>query len=287
MKIGTKLFYLALTFVLAISSCTKLNSGDSFNQLVNGVEYNFEVIVSKMTFVRISPVQGPSVVTGNIVIPAFGEYEGIKYTVTQIKENAFTNYSGITSVKLPATLSQIEKQAFAGCTSLREINTPQTLSVIGDYAFDGCISLEEFSLDASISELGEGAFRNCSSLEEIEFTPTFSAIPDYLCSGCSSIDEISLPSTIQTVGNSAFEGCSNVQEISMDRSVKSLGIKAFSSCTSVQNITCLTATPPSCSADTFEFINPSIPVTVPNAHIDDYINSTGWDVFNNYVGTYQ
>lgn len=65
-------------------SCTKLNSGDSFNQTVGGIEYNFEVIVSKLTYVRLTPVSLPSAVKGNITLPTTAEYDGVTYTVTQI-----------------------------------------------------------------------------------------------------------------------------------------------------------------------------------------------------------
>jgi len=272
--------------VLTASSCTKLNSGDSFNQTYDGIEYNFEVIVSKMGYVRLSPVSSPSVVTGDIVLPTFGQYDGDTYTVTQIAEEAFEDYTGITSIVLPETISQIEEEAFAGCFNLRSINTPQTLSVIGEYAFDGCVQLEKFSLEASISELGEGAFRNCARLEKLEFTPTFTKIPDELCMGCLSLKEVVLPSTIMNVGWSAFEGCRSIRSVTMDRSVQSIGSRAFYGCTAIQSIECLTATPPACPSDVFVGVNPEIPVTVPMANVNSYLNASGWSYFVNYIGVY-
>lgn len=139
--------------------------------------------MSKITYVRLTPVSDPSEVKGDIILPAKAKYDGVTYTVTQIGQRAFRDYTGITSVILPRALSQIENEAFAGCTSLWTINTPQPLSVIGEYAFDGCSALKAFSLDASISELERGAFRGCASLEELAFTPTITEIPDELCSG--------------------------------------------------------------------------------------------------------
>jgi len=271
---------------LALASCTKLNSGDSFNATVDGIEYNFEVIVSKVAFVRLRPVSGPAIVTGNVTLPTTSKYDGVTYTVTQIASNAFKGYSGITTVVLPSTLSQIEEGAFAGCTSLESINTPQPLSVIGDYAFDGCYSLKAFSLDASISELGVGAFRNCSSLTGLEFTPTFTDIPARLCEGCSGLTAIELPSTILSVGESAFEGCTGVVSVSMDRSVQTLGAKAFSGCSFIQDIRCLTATPPAAAETTFYLVDPLIRVTVPMASVSSYQNAPGWSRFANIIGTY-
>ncbi len=282
----TQLLTLLLSLAAAIPSCTKLNSGDSFNQTIGGIEYNFEVIVSKMTYVRLTPVTGPAFVSGDITIPAKAQYDGVSYTVTQIGQGAFRDYTGITSVTLPKTLSQIENEAFAGCTSLRTINTPQPLSVIGEYAFDGCRQLRAFSLDASISELGKGAFRGCASLEELVFTPTFAEIPDELCSGCIGLKEISLPSTIMRVGDGAFEACASAREIKIDRSLQSMGARAFSGCFAVESISCMTATPPLCSENTFDGIPAGIPVTVPMANVDEYRFATGWNRFSYYIGKY-
>jgi len=282
----TKILTLLIALTAAMSSCTKLNSGDSFNQTVGGIEYNFEVIVSKMTYVRLTPVSAPSVVKGDITLPAMVAYDGVKYTVTQIGQRAFLDYTGISSVTLPKTLSQIEKEAFAGCTSLNTINTPQPLSVIGDYAFDGCSRLKAFSLEASISELGEGAFRGCASLEELVFTPTMTEIPDELCNGCTCLKEISLPSTIMRVGASAFEGCISARAIKIDRSLQNVGARAFAGCSAVESISCMTATPPVCLENTFDGILTDIPVTVPMANVSDYRNATGWNRFRNYNGKY-
>ncbi len=282
----TKILTLLLALAATMPSCTKLNSGDSFNQTFGGIEYNFEVIVSKMTYVRLIPVSAPSVVKGDITLPTTAEYDGVTYTVTQIGPRAFRDYVGITSVTLPGTLSQIENEAFAACTSLKTINTPQPLSVIGDYAFDGCSALKAFSLKASISELGKGAFRGCASLEELVFTPTVTDIPDELCSGCSALKEISLPSTIMRVGASAFEGCSSARAITIDRSLQNIGARAFSGCFAVEAISCMTATPPVCSANTFDGIPTDIPVTVPMANVNDYRNAAGWNRFSNYMGKY-
>jgi len=282
----TRFLILLAALAVVFPSCTSLNRGDSFNKTIDGIEYNFEVIVSKMVYLRVSPVSGPADVAGDIDIPSSVAHGGVKYVVTQIGERAFKDYKGIISVHLPATLSQIEKEAFAGCTSLQSVATPQPLSVIGDYAFDGCRALKEFSLEASISELGTGAFRGCSSLSELVFTPTFSEIPDELCSGCTSLSEIILPSTVMSVGAGAFENCVSAVTLKADRSLQSVGAYAFAGCSSLEAIECMTATPPACSADSFDGISTVIPVTVPMASVADYQRANGWNRFSNIVGKY-
>lgn len=81
-------------------------------------------------------------------------------------------------------------------------------------------------------------------------------------------------------------GCALVKEIYLDRSVQSIGTKAFAGCVSVESMTCLTATPPACSADTFDGIPTDILVTVMKSSVDSYRTATGWNRFGNYSGKY-
>jgi len=286
MRKTVKLLFMLAMLVSVATSCSKLHAGDTFIATEDGVDYEYEVIVSMMNYVRVSPVAGADMLSGEITIPARVSYDGDDFVVTQVAKNAFRNYSDITSVVLPSTLTTIEEGAFQGCVSLTTINTPQPLSVIGDYAFDGCHNLEAFSLTASISSLGEACFRGCESLSDVVFTPTFSEIPDEAFYGCVSLTEIELPSTVMEIGDDAFAGCEGLTKVSMDRSVREIGEGAFAGCVALTELTCMTATPPSCDASTFEGVNSAIPVTVPMASVDAYRTATGWNHFTNYNGVY-
>ncbi|MBQ6578765.1 MAG: leucine-rich repeat domain-containing protein [Bacteroidales bacterium] len=274
----------AILSACVFSSCSKLRAGDTFTAISDGVEFQYEVIVSRMNFVRVIPLS-PSL-SGSVTIPSTVSYDGDNFVVSQIGKNAFRNCTAITSVTLPRTISIIEESAFAGCTALQTINTPQPLSEIGDYAFEGCSSLKAFSLEASLSALGKGCFKGCSSLKIKTFPDSFSAIPDEAFYGCASLEEIILPSTIMKIGKDAFGGCVSVKEIYLDRSVQSIGSKAFAGCINVESMTCLTATPPQCSADTFDGISDDIPVRVMESSVNNYINAPGWNKFKYYIGEY-
>ena len=89
----------------------------------------------------------------------------------------------------------------------------------------------------------------------------------------------SLDASISALG----KGCSLVKEIYLDRSVQSIGAKAFAGCVRVEAITCLTATPPACSADTFDGIPTDIPVTVMQSGVENYRTAAGWNRFGNYM----
>ena len=59
--------------------------------------------------------------TGDVVIPAEVEYQGIKYPVVYIDAYAFMENTAITSVKLPASVIILDECPFFGCTSLVSI----------------------------------------------------------------------------------------------------------------------------------------------------------------------
>lgn len=257
-----------LTFSI-IGLCTLLFSFCSnpevseFSATDNGVTYECEVIVPLMNYVRISPTTTANDLTGTVIIPSTVYYDGTRYVVTQIAEEAFEDYTGITAVVLPSTVTTIEEEAFKGCTSLATINTPQPLSTIAESAFEGCNSLTEFDFVASISTLGQSCFE-----------------------GCSSLEEITLPTSLITIPSRAFYGCSSAESIYIDRTVITIGAEAFSGCTGVTTMTCMAGMPPTANANTFTGITSTIPVTVPMGGIDFYRTATGWNHFTNFNGTY-
>ncbi len=229
----------------------------------NGVTYKYEVIVPLMNYVRVSPVTPASQLSGEVNIPATITYEGTRYVVTQIAEEAFEDYTLITEVELPATVTTIEEEAFKGCIALTEINTPQPLSTIGESAFEGCIALTEFDFVASISTLGVSCFE-----------------------GCTSLDEIELPTSLNTIPSRAFYGCSAANTIFISSTVNTIGAQAFAGCTGVTSITCQAGMPPTANANTFDGIDASIPVTVPMGGLSFYQTATGWNHFYNFNGVY-
>lgn len=286
MKTSIKTLAMMVLLAFASTSCSKLHSGDTFTVATDSIDFQYEVIVSKMNYVRVSPVAGPNELTGDVVIPSQITYDGDLFVVTQVARNAFSNYTSITSVELPSTLSVIEDGAFQNCTSLKTINTPQPLSTIGAHAFDGCRQLEAFSLMASISTLGEACFKGCAALVDVEFPSSFTSIPNEAFRGCSSLTALDFPSTIMQIGDKAFADCTGIITVNMDRSVQILGDRAFAGCTGIEAITCLTPTPPICSSSTFEEVPADATVTVPMTNVSDYQTAVGWNHFINYIGTY-
>ena len=279
-------FILSFACICLTTSCTKMLSGETFTIQSKGITYRCEVIVSHQNYVRITPVTGSDAVTGAVTLPSTVKYDGHSFIVSQVGANAFSNYTGITSVTLPATISIIETSAFRNCQALTNVNVPTSISVIGDSAFANCSQLQSFQFVTSLSSLGQACFRGCSSLASVNLPPTITAIPSDAFYGCSSITSLQLPSTILQIGDRAFAYCSSLGDIYFDRSVQTIGDSVFMGCNAVQELTCLTATPPACSASTFGTIPVDIPVTVMNSSLTNYQYAIGWNRFTNYIGTY-
>ena len=75
-----------------------------------------------------------------LVLPDKHVEGGVTYTVTEIGEGVFKDFTALRTVYLPATLKKIGKNAFAGCTLLEEIftstQTPYEYSHIPDANFE-------------------------------------------------------------------------------------------------------------------------------------------------------
>jgi len=97
------------------------------------------------------------------VIPDYVEYNGAKYTVTEIAEKAFLHKVNIGNVVFPSTLKKIGKRAFAGA-GLEKIILPESIEIIDDRAFTfqgwngraGC--LIELYIPTTIKNIGDICF---------------------------------------------------------------------------------------------------------------------------------
>ena len=59
----------------------------------------------------------------------------IQEGVTSIREKAFENCSGLTSVTIPNSVTSIGEEAFLDCSSLTSVTIPNSVTSIGNHAF--------------------------------------------------------------------------------------------------------------------------------------------------------
>ena len=140
---------------------------------------NFKYIVEEGEFVvddiyykidennTASVIKGNREYSGDIVIPAYVNYDGKTYNVTSIDEYAFQSCSGLTSVTIPNSVTSIGYGAFLDCSGLTSVTIPNSVTSIGYLAFWDCSGLTSITIPNSVTSIGDAAFRYCSSLTTI------------------------------------------------------------------------------------------------------------------------
>ena len=204
--------------------------------------------------------------SGDIIIPAFIEYDNKKYEVV-IDSYAFYGCINITSVTIEEGLNTIPVYAFHGCANLERIQIPSTIKTIDDFAFSECKSLKNIYIPDSVSYIGIGIISGCQNINEIivsENNPTFnstnncnaimsnasncllagcfnSIIPEntvkigaYAFTGCDSLKDIALPTSLEIIDDYAFAN-SGLKQITFPLSLTEIGEYAFSN-TALQSI---------------------------------------------------
>ena len=108
--------------------------------------FKFEILNERDKTAKITACTNNTADT--LVLPDKYTEGGVVYTITEIGEGVFKDFTALRTVYLPATLKKIGKNAFAGCTLLEEIftstQTAYVISKIPDEDFeDTRVEIEE------------------------------------------------------------------------------------------------------------------------------------------------
>ena len=125
--------------------------------------------------------------TGDLVIPAEVENDGVKYTVTSIGNFSFPNCDSLTSVTIPNSVTTIGESAFLYCEGLKSVTIGDSVKSIGDFAFEGCKGLTSVTIPDSVTRIGEYAFAYCSGLKSV-----------------------TIPNSVTSIGEGAFSSVKNI-----------------------------------------------------------------------------
>lgn len=163
------------------------------------------------------------------------------YPLTNISPSAFSEYTRLEYIKLPANAWSVSAKLFAKCTSLKYIDVHEDNSKmvsvdgvvynksmtsilafpngvggsytiadgvvsIGTYAFFECTYLSEIIMPNSVESVYREAFYRCMELDKVHMSNNLTAIDDRAFSYCDDLTALNLPFTLSYIGDDAFLG---------------------------------------------------------------------------------
>ena len=176
-----------------------------------------------------------------------------------IEEEAFKNLYSLESLILPSQIETIPYMAVAECVKLKSISIPATVTAIEDRAFENCrmLSSVEFAENGALTRIGNWAFYNNHELTNLVIPEGVTEVGHAAFYGCTYLKEMTLPSTVQEIADNGFALCAKLQRMNVDALI-----------------------PPTVAARTFEEVDRTIPVYVPDEVVPAYQSAPIWQEFN-------
>lgn len=223
---------------------------------------------------------------------AFSQCDGltsvtIGNSVTTIGDNAFAGCLGLKSVSIGNAVTEIGGVAFEGCTNLTSVSLGNAVKTIRISAFAGCSSLKSIVIPNSVIEVGGAAFKNCTSLASAAIGNSVTTIGGSAFNGCTALKSIDIPNSVTQIGMMAFKDCPALASVSLGNSVTAIGKQAFMNCPAIETVISNATTPPSWDGDLSLFttnVYNHTPLHVPKGSDRAYIADQCWGQFLTIIG---
>lgn len=221
-----KPLYVALVL---LAFATSVNAAD-FD--VDGIYYD---IISEAP-AKVAVTRGESAYQGEVSIPASVENGGVTYLVTEIGDYAFSGcYDALTSISFSEGLEKIGVGAFSNCSGLKTIKLPDTLQEVAQEAFVSCFYVTNLDLGAGVKKIGPGAFRGLMSITDLSIPDSCEEISHMAFQGCgSSVQSLKIGSGLKYIGGYAFFAFLNIPEVTLPEGLETLESCAFEQCNNLK-----------------------------------------------------
>ena len=162
------------------------------------------------------------------------------------------------------------------------VTLSEGITSLGTNAFMDLMFVSEVTIPASVKTIHKRAFENCRSLEQVAFSGNskLTTIDHWAFYECINLQSLVIPEGVTTIGNGAFYGCAYLESLTLPASMQSIADNGFALCSKLSQITVNAVEPPLVDSKTFENVDRSIPVYVPDGTGAKYRAAAVWQTFN-------
>ena len=226
--------------------------------------------------------------------------------LTQVTWNAINcNYdpfydsrSNITTFTFGSQVEHIPAYLCYGMDKLTTVIISDNVTSIGAGAFSssGVVSL---AIPAKATEFGADAFMDCNKLATVfyrgnmaewcnisfenNYANPLSCAPKTVNLHIDNkvIKELTIPEGITAISDYCFYNAAFLTSLDISSSITNIGDSAFAGCTALDSIYCRASVPPTIMPTTFDGVDRSIPLYIPEGKIMDYMFAPYWNEFTN------
>ena len=162
-------------------------------------------------------------------------------------KNLYLNNELVTELVIPDDITEIKQYAFYNCSGLTSVTISSGVISIGNYVFNGCTSLRDLRIEDGEGTLSlgynassKGLFYDCplqtlyigrdlsyNSKSSYGYSPFYKK---------STLKNITIGNNVTSIGNYAFRDCSGLTSVVIGTSVTSIGSNAFYECLCLEEV---------------------------------------------------
>jgi hypothetical protein len=165
---------------------------------------------------------------------------------------------------------------------ITQLSLPDGMTSVGAAAFADCKFLNNATIPSSVKEIRYSAFEDCRSLSSLTFVEpsALTSIGNWAFYNCHKLQHVTIPEGVTEIGEAAFFDCTYLNELTLPASMEYIADNGFALCAKLRRMNVNATTPPQVEARTFEDVDRTIPVVVPDESVSVYKSAPVWQEFN-------